>query len=86
MIEEFFIQFALIYPLVSVRLLFFNETIFTACCFRCCEWRRLRLFFGLYSIFCFFRVPSATWLLLTGFAQCTLCSSLLVQQDCFHSG
>lgn len=27
MIEEFFIQFALIYPLVRVCLLFFNETI-----------------------------------------------------------
>lgn len=50
MIEEFFIQFALIYPLVSMRLLFFNETIFTACCFRCWEWRRMRLFFGLSSI------------------------------------
>lgn len=85
MIEEFFIEFALIYPLVSVCLLFFNETIFTACCFRCCEWRRVRLFFGSYFVFCFFRVPSATQLLLTACTQCTLGSLLLAQQHCFHS-
>lgn len=85
MIEEFFIQFALIYPLVSMCLLFFNETIFTACCFRCCEWRRVRLFFGWYSIFCFFRVPSTVWLLLTACAQCAPSSSLSAQQVYFHS-
>lgn len=44
MIEEFFIWFALIYPLVRLCLLFFNETIFAACCFRCCDCKILKLF------------------------------------------
>ena len=39
----------------------------------------------LYSTFCFFRVSSATWLLLTVCTQCSPRSSLLAQQDCFHS-
>lgn len=45
----------------------------------------VRLFFGWYSIFCFFRTPSTTPLLLTACTQCTPSSSLSAQQVYFHS-
>lgn len=75
MMEEFFILFALIYPLVSLCLLFFNETIFKACCFWCREYRRTNL-----SIFILFRKidgcqnhPLAIWWVMSLFFCCCDC-------------